>query len=53
MSQNDKRELRKQHEALARGLEEINSPKSPQEVLLRQTNADYKRSRDPKDFFKK
>lgn len=52
MSQNDKRELRKQYAELAKGLAEINSPKSPQEVLLSQIVADRESRRDPKDFFK-
>lgn len=53
MTEQNKEELRKQHEELARGLAEINNPLSYQDVLRRQTIADYKSQRNPKDFFKK
>lgn len=53
----EKEELRKQHEELARGLTEINNPKSPEEVLTNQIVADYRRSsardKDRKRFFRK
>ena len=53
----DKEELRKQHAELARGLAEINNPKSPEEVLMNQVVADYRRSsardKDKERFFRK
>ncbi len=40
----DKKDLMREHTEAARGLAELNNPKTPQEILMRQTIADYTKS---------